>query len=97
MEKLQDNQGSQDEILRPRPLPLFPLLRQRNSIQNQNSGDDEAAAATKSRLKSKSSRDPRGRRDAICDMLMPAEYFAALPQLELLIARYQSEDESDEE
>lgn len=94
MEKLQENQGNQDEILRPRPrpLPLFQLLRQRNSFQNQNSGDDEAAAATKmAKMKIKSSRDPRVRRNAICDMLiMPVEYFAALPQWKLLNASYQS-------
>ena len=49
MESLQENQGNQDEILRPGPrlLPLSPLLRQRNSFQNQNSEDDEVAAATK--------------------------------------------------
>lgn len=89
----QENQGTQGGMPRPRylpPLSLSPFLRRRRSFLNQNSGEEEAAIATKTKkMNSKPNGNLPRRRNAICDMMMPTEYFAALPHLELLNVRYQ--------
>ena len=89
----QENQGTLGEMLRPRylpPLSLSPFLRRRRSFLNQNSGEEEVTIATETKkMNSKSNGNLRRRRNAVCYMLMPAEYFAALPYLELLNVRYQ--------
>jgi len=90
-----DNRGTHDEFRRPRflpPLSLSPFLRRRKSFQSQkqqNTGDGETATATDMEMKMKKipATDPRRRRNGICEMMMPAEYFAALPHLELLNVR----------
>ena len=91
-----NNQGTHGEFRRPRflpPLSLSPFLRRRKSFQGQKQqhpGDGEAATATDMEMKMKkiSTYDPLRRRNGACDMLMPAEYFAALPHLEMLNVRY---------
>ena len=90
-----ENQGTHDELQRPRflpPLSLSPFLQRREFelLQNPNAGGETAETATKmTKLEKDSVRDPRRRRNGICEMLMPAEYFAALPRLELLNVRYE--------
>ena len=85
--------GTHDGMLRPRylpPLSLSPFLRRRRSFLNENSGEEETAIATKTKKTNiKYHGNLPRRRNAICDMLMPAEYFSALPRLELLNVRYQ--------
>lgn len=73
------------------PLSLSPFLQRRPLLQNQNAGAEGAVTITDtSKIKEKSDkRDGRGRRNGVCGMLMPVEYFSALPHLELLNVRYQ--------
>ena len=92
-----DNQGTHGEFGRPRflpPLSLSPFLRRRKSFKSQkqpNTGDGKVATETDMELKMKKklTYDPHRRRNGICEMLMPVEYFAFLPHLELLNVRYQ--------
>ena len=91
-----NQQATHGRISRARylpPLSLSPILRRRISFLDQNQqnfGDEAALSATKTKkMNSKTTCDPHRRRNGVCNMLMPAEYFAVLPHLELLNVRYQ--------
>ena len=82
------------------PLSLSPYLKRKRK-QEEKQKKIPAEEADQSLPTNKTAEDPesfttapmnelkRQRRNSICAMLMPAEYFAALPHLELLNVRYE--------
>ncbi|KAJ7374407.1 hypothetical protein OS493_007511 [Desmophyllum pertusum] len=82
------------------PLSLSPYLQQKRKLGKRNREGQETATAKGNRsLPANTSgaksftaptSDPKEkRRNGICVMSMPAEYFSALPHLELLNVRYE--------